>query len=239
MRVAASVSGTPLGMARFESVRDPMVTLSRPIGPADPGTRAQLTIERTGAGRLYYSARMHYAPTDDAAQEVNAGIDLRREYSVQRDGQWVLLTNPIEIRRGELVRVDLYVSLPTARNFVVVDDPVPGGLEPVNRDFANTSRVDAAAGDFQAAGGSWWFQFGDWKSYGVSRWSFYHQELRHDAVRFYSEYLPPGNYHLSYSAQAIAVGEFSVIPTHAEEMYDPDVFGKSLPGTLVVAEPRP
>jgi uncharacterized protein YfaS (alpha-2-macroglobulin family) len=239
MRVAASVSGTPLGMARFTSVRDPMVTLSRPIGPADPGTRAQLTIERTGAGRLYYSARMHYASTDDAAVEVNAGIDVRREYSVQRDGQWVLLANPVEIRRGELVRVDLYVSLPTARNFVVVDDPVPGGLEPVNRDFANASRVDAAAGDFQAAGGSWWFRFGDWQSYGVSRWSFYTQELRHDAVRFYSEYLPPGNYHLSYSAQAIAVGEFSVMPTHAEEMYDPDVFGKSLPGTLVVAEPRP
>jgi uncharacterized protein YfaS (alpha-2-macroglobulin family) len=239
MRVSATLSGAPLGTARFASVRDPLVTLSRPIGPNDPGKSAQLTIERLGAGRLYYSARMHYAPTDDAAIEVNAGIDVRREYSVQREGKWVLLTNPIEIRRGELVRVDLYVSLPTARNFVVVDDPVPGGLEPVNRDLANTSRVDAAAGEFQAAGGSWWFQFGDWKSYGVSRWSFYHQELRHDAVRFYSEYLPPGNYHLSYSAQAIAVGEFTVMPTQAEEMYDPDVYGKSLPGTLVVAEAPP
>ena len=129
--------------------------------------------------------------------EVNAGIDVHREYSVQRDGQWVLLANPMQIRRGELVRVDLYVSLPTARNFVVIDDPVPGGLEPVNRDLANASLVDAAAGDFQAAGGSWWFQFSDWQGYGVSRWSFYHQELRHDAARFYSEYLPPGNYHLS------------------------------------------
>ena len=26
------------------------------------------------------------------------------------------------------------------------------------------------------------------------------------------------------------------MPTHAEEMYDPDVYGKSLPGTLVVTE---
>jgi uncharacterized protein YfaS (alpha-2-macroglobulin family) len=236
MRIAANVGGTPLGTARFDSVRDPAVTLSRSIGPADPGTRAQLTIEREGAGRLYYSARMQYASMDDAAVEVNAGIDVHREYSVQRDGEWVLLANPMQIRRGELVRVDIYVSLPTARNFVVVDDPVPGGLEPVNRDLANASVVDAEAGKFQAAGGSWWFRFGDWQSYGVSRWSFYHQELRHDAVRFYSEYLPPGNYHLSYSAQAIAVGEFAVMPTHAEEMYDPDVYGKSLPGTLAVAE---
>jgi uncharacterized protein YfaS (alpha-2-macroglobulin family) len=236
MRVAASLNDAPLGTARFTSVRDPAVTLRRPIGVADPGTRAQLTIERTGAGRLYYSARLQYAPTDDVATLVNAGIDVRREYSVQRDGQWVLLATPMEIRRGELVRVDLFLSLPTARNFVVVDDPVPGGLEPVNRDLANASRVDAAAGDFRAAGGSWWFQYADWHSYGVSRWSFYHRELRHDAVRFYSEYLPPGNYHLSYAAQAIAAGEFTVMPTHAEEMYDPDVYGKSLPGTLVVTE---
>jgi uncharacterized protein YfaS (alpha-2-macroglobulin family) len=236
MRIAAVLGGEPLGMTRFEGVRDPAVTLRRPIVAADVGTRTQLTIERSGAGRLYYSARLQYAPTDEAAERVNAGIDVRREYSVQRGGQWLLLASPIEIRRGELVRVDLYVSLPTARNFVVIDDPVPGGLEPVNRDLANASLVDAAAGDFQAAGGSWWFQFSDWRGYGVSRWSFYHRELEHDAVRFYSEYLPPGNYHVSYSAQAIAAGEFAVMPTHAEEMYDPDVYGKSLPGTLVVTE---
>jgi hypothetical protein len=140
----------------------------------------------------------------------------------------------MHIRRGELVRVDLYMSLPTARNFVVVDDPVPGGLEPVNRDLATASLVDADAGGFQAAGGSMWFHYGDWQEYGVSRYSFYHQELRHDAARFYSDYLPPGNYHLSYSAQAIAEGEFAVMPTKALEMYDPDVYGLSLPGTLDV-----
>ncbi len=239
MSVAATLGIAPLGNAQFGSVRDPAVTLSKPIGPADPGTRTELTLDRTGPGRLYYSARMRYAPTDDAAVEVNAGIDVRREYSVQRGGEWVLLASPMQVRRGELVRVDLYVSLPTARHFVVIDDPVPGGLEPVNRDLANASLVDAAAGEYQAAGGSWWFRFGDWRSYGTSRWSFYHRELRHDAVRFYSEYLPPGNYHVSYSAQAIAVGEFTVMPTLAEEMYDPDVYGKSLPGTLTVAEAAP
>jgi uncharacterized protein YfaS (alpha-2-macroglobulin family) len=35
-------------------------------------------------------------------------------------------------------------------------------------------------------------------------------------------------------AQSIAPGEFSVLPTHAEEMYDPDVFGKSAPAWLRV-----
>jgi len=115
-----------------------------------------------------------------------------------------------------------------------VEDAVPGGLEPVNRDLATASTVDADMGAFKAAGGSWWFRYSDWSSYGLSRWSFYHQELRHNAARFYSEYLPAGNYHLSYMAQAIAPGEFVVMPVYAAEMYDPDVYGKGVPGSLTV-----
>jgi len=126
------------------------------------------------------------------------------------------------------------LSVPTAHNFVVVDDPVPGGLEPVNRDLATASIVDSKKGAFKASGGSWWFQYGDWHHFNVSRWSFYHKELRHDSARFYSDYLPAGNYHLSYTAQAIAEGKYTKMPVHAEEMYDPDVFGKGLPGVLQV-----
>ena len=45
----------------------------------------------------------------------------------------------MQIKTGELVKVDLYVSIPAPRYFVVVDDPVPGGLEPVNRELATSS----------------------------------------------------------------------------------------------------
>jgi uncharacterized protein YfaS (alpha-2-macroglobulin family) len=46
--------------------------------------------------------------------------------------------------------------------------------------------------------------------------------------------LPTGNYHLSYVAQAVAPGEFTVMPTHVEEMYEPEVFGNSVPAILKV-----
>src|SRR5690606_12464533 len=147
--IAATVSldGEPLGSARFDHPRDEPVVLSRPIGAEDPGSERRLGLEHEGSGRLYYTAPITYARGDDATTAINAGIDLRREYSVQRDGEWVLLGSPAELRRGDLVRVDLFVSLPAARHFVVVDDPVPGGLEPLNRDLANVSQVDAAHGD--------------------------------------------------------------------------------------------
>ena len=235
MTVTARLDKETMGEAKFKDVRDNPVELKRPIEKTDPGHKAKVTIEREGQGRLYYSVGLSYAPLKLNADSINAGIDIRREYSVERNGKWMLLQSPMEIKRGELVRVDLYVSLPAARNFVVVDDPVPGGLEPVNRDLATSSTVDADKAESDYAADSWWFHFREWSYYGMSRWSFYHQELRHHAVRFYSEYLAAGNYHLSYTAQAIAPGEFTVMPTHAEEMYDPDVFGKGSAAILNVS----
>jgi uncharacterized protein YfaS (alpha-2-macroglobulin family) len=213
-----------------------MAQLERPIKAGDAGRRSLVQIERVGQGRLYYATRLAYALPTAMDVAANAGIEVHREYSVERAGKWELLQPPVQIKRGELIRVDLYVSIPAARNFVVVDDPVPGGLEPVNRDLATASEVDAKKGDFNAAGGAFWFKYSDWIDFGTSFWSFYHQEIRHDSVRFYSEYLPAGNYHLSYTAQAIATGAFSVLAAEAQEMYDPDVYGKTEAINLQVGE---
>ncbi len=230
----ASLGDEPLGQAKFSSFRDPAVRLARPNTPTDAGHKRSVRIERQGEGRIYYATRLSFAPTDATAKAVNAGIEVHREYNVERQGEWVLLGSPAEIHRGELVRVDLYVSLPAARHFVVVDDPVPGGLEPVNRQLSTASTVDADKAEFQASGGSFWFRFRDWGEFGFEGYNFYHQELRHEAARFFSDYLPAGHYHLSYAAQAIAEGQFSASPTRAAEMYDPDVYGLSLPTVLSV-----
>ncbi|MDH3999020.1 MAG: hypothetical protein OET90_09315, partial [Desulfuromonadales bacterium] len=236
MLVTARLDDQPLGETRFESFTEPPVSLQRDIGEGDPGKKMTLELQREGSGRLYYAVRLATATASPRQDSVNSGIEVQREVSVKRNEQWQLLQNPMKIQRGELVRVDLFVSLPAARNFVVVDDPVPGGLEPVNRDLATASTVDADEAKGQYSGSSFWHSRNQWRAYGYSYWSFYHKELRHHSARFYSEYLPAGDYHLSYVAQAIAAGAFSVMPTKAEEMYDPDVYGLSQPAQLQVVE---
>ncbi|HRC25974.1 MAG TPA: alpha-2-macroglobulin family protein, partial [Alphaproteobacteria bacterium] len=239
MTVRAALASAPFGEASFRAFTDPPVSLIRPVGPDDPGRTAPLTLKREGQGRLYYAARLRTAPKTPDASPVNAGMDLRREVSRREGSNWTLLAEGAPVTRGQTLRVDLFLSVPTARNFVVVDDPVPSGLEPVNRDLATASGVDADEGAFEPAGGSFWFKYADWKEYGFSRWSFYHQELRHDAARFYADYLPPGNYHLSYVVQAVAEGTFAALPARAEEMYDPDIYARSGAGTLrVVSAPK-
>ena len=236
MRLSATVetqrnATQSVGSAEFSDLRDAPITMLNQELPIESGLKGTMTLSKEGTGRVYYKMRMSYAQKEDNAERVNAGIQVHREYSVQRENKWQLITSPMRLEKGELVRVDLFVSTPTARQFVVINDPVPGGLEPVNRDLATASSVDAR---YSPAPGSYWFGKTQWSAYGRYGWGFYHKELRHDSTRFYSDYLPLGDYHLSYTAQAIAGGEFSVLPVKVEEMYDPDVYGLGLPATLEV-----
>jgi uncharacterized protein YfaS (alpha-2-macroglobulin family) len=234
LTLRAYLDQVKLGETQVQTYKAPAVDFQHPIQPGDLGRNATLTLTREGQGRIYYALRLFYTPTELQTQPLNAGLEVFREYSVERGRGWVLLESPMHLRLGELVKVDLYISLPAARNFVVVDDPVPGGLEPVHRDLATTSKVDADKAIIPHAQASFWFRYSDWRAFGYTRWSFYHKELRHHAVRFYSEYLPAGRYHLSYVAQAIAPGEFAVLPLRAEEMYNPETYGQSAPATLRV-----
>jgi hypothetical protein len=234
MTVQVKLDQQALGQTRFDSPTSKPAGFDYPVPDSDRGRKAEVSVGKDGEGRLYYSTKLSYTPGELSENTVNAGIEIHREYSVEREGRWVLLQNPLEIKTGELVRVDLFVSLPAERYFVVVDDPVPGGLEPVNRDLATSSEVDAAKAESRFAADSFLNRYSDWREYGMSRWSFYHLELRHDSARFYSERLGEGHYYLSYTAQAVAPGEFSALPARAEEMYDPDVFGRSSPAVLKV-----
>ena len=226
MTITAKLDDAEFGKTSFSDVRDMPVTLERPITPEDEGKTRVLSLDRKGDGRMYYAARLRYAPKTEWENAVNSGMEISREYSVRRDGKWALLKSPLKVARGENVRVDLYLSLAAPRNYVVVNDPLPGGLETVNRDLKTASSVDNAEAQYDRAGGSMWFKYGDWTEYQFLFWSFYHRELRHDSARFYADWLGAGNYHLSYMTQAIADGEFAALPVRAEEMYDPDVYGR-------------
>jgi len=233
MNIHAKLEEVSLGKKSFTDFKDQPIALTRPLHADDEGKTKTLSIEREGDGRLYYAATLRYASKEGANQDINAGMEIHREYSMLQNNNWTLLKKDSVIKRGDTVRVDLYLSLPTERNYVVVNDPLPGGLETINRDLATSSSVDnvsPAANDSRSV----WFKFNDWIKYNDSFWSFYHKELRHDSARFYADWLPAGNYHLSYMTQAIADGTFAAPPVRAEEMYDPDIYGRANNTSIII-----
>jgi uncharacterized protein YfaS (alpha-2-macroglobulin family) len=247
MKILAHVDETLLGETSFKDINSPAVTFEAPIKKDDPGRTATLGLQKNGPGTIYYTATVSYVPQEKSPHAINAGMEIHKEVSIERNGKWVLLTDPLKILQGELVRVDIFISLPAAGNFVVVDDPLPGGLEAVNRDLATASMVDVGKkgvmtqndSDSQEENawppkGSRWNDGAFRDRYSVSQWYFYHRDMGHDGVRYYADRLPPGRYVLSYTAQAIARGSFAALPAQVLEMYDPDVFGKSVEKTLIV-----
>ena len=93
MTVTASMDGKPFGTTQFKDFRDPEATFERPIENADVGRSTTMELKREGTGRIYYAARLSYALRDGNGEDINAGIEVHREYSMQHDDKWDLLTN--------------------------------------------------------------------------------------------------------------------------------------------------
>ena len=76
--------------------------------------------------------------------------------------------------------------------------------------------------------------YGSWDA---GWWSpFDHRELRDDRVVFVATRLWKGSYSATYLARATTPGTFTRPPAHAEEMYNPAVFGESDGGVFTVVQ---
>jgi uncharacterized protein YfaS (alpha-2-macroglobulin family) len=130
---------------------------------------------------------------------------------------------------GDLVLVDLIVVTQDPREQVVIDDPLPAGLEAVQSKLATTARsldVTEAGGEGDGADAE---QSDDDARANARAYSFawYHREMHDDRVLTFVEHMPAGMYHYRYLARATTFGHFVVPPTRAECMYEPETFGRT------------
>jgi len=211
------------------------------------GTNGTIDIGRQGEGIAFYNVKVSYLSKADNDLNRFSGFEIHREYVVLR-GQETSIVNPGDsVERGDIIYVNLYLNNKSDRFFVMVDDTVPGGIEPVNfalgtesrfmhsQDFDDILPSSKFYEDFRLARRIW-------ADYTISNviWDlfdirgFRHRELGLQNVRYFAEELERGKYHLQWIGEVITPGEFTVIPTHVEEMYRPVMFGKSEPWTLIV-----
>lgn len=152
------------------------------------------------------------------------------------------------VAAGALVRVWVRVTVNTERRFVMVEDPLPAGLEAVDLSLRTTPLASGMSRPLSTPSAEDMFAepsdenpltqwgFGRWDS---GWWSpFDHQELRDDRVLWSATVLWPGRYTLSYLARASTPGTFVRPPAYAEEMYDRAVYGRSDGGVFTITPPR-
>jgi alpha-2-macroglobulin len=182
---------------------------------------------------VYYFMTMREVPKTRPVTPISRGIQVERWY--ERVDTKVPVTR---VNAGDLVRVRLRVTVPDDRQFLILDDPLPAGLEAVDLSLRTVRPpgmdLPEDIGQQRDDGFEGWY-YGTWDS-GV--WSaFDYKELRDDRVIYFATYLWKGTHTATYLARATTPGTFVLPPAHAEEMYNPGVNGRTAGGEFVVNAP--
>ena len=192
VQVEVDLDGRRLLEHRFKKQSDPPLVLEVMRDLLEAGQTQELRLKAAGAGRPLWTSRLSYAPAQAGKEPVNAGMGVSRFYRVvDHPGQ----ESP---RLGQEVECVLTLVVPDDRRYVLLHDPFPAGLEP----------VDAARG-------------------GSAPWPWRWRELRKSGLLLYAPVLEPGVYTYRYRLRAVAPGDFVLRSARAEEMYAPEVFGAS------------
>ncbi|HSF80912.1 MAG TPA: alpha-2-macroglobulin family protein [Anaerolineales bacterium] len=189
------------------------------------GGTQNLVINKEGPGRLYYRLGLRYAPTNLEQEPLDMGFVVQRIYEAVDDPEDVRQDeNGVwHIRAGARVRIRLTMVADNRRYHVALADPLPAGLEIVNPGLAVSGSIpqDPNSPDYRY--GWWWW--GPW---------YEHQNLRDERAEAFTPLLWDGVYQYTYIARATTPGRYIVPPAKAEEMYSPEVFGRSGSAVVIV-----
>src|SRR6185503_13463597 len=137
----------------------------------------------------------------------------RRSYEAVDDPSDVVKTAAgWTIRLGARVRVRLEASCTTQNSSVALVDPMPAGFEAINTRLATSERAP--------------------KSVSSGEWN--HVELRDERAEAFALDLEAGTHAFSYAVRATTPGTFIAAPAKAEDMYEPETFGRSTSETVTI-----
>jgi uncharacterized protein YfaS (alpha-2-macroglobulin family) len=215
----------PIASERFEGrsteARAKDVPMKDLLGRGAPGTSLPFEFRKEGTGTLHYAARLTYASADPKKDAMDQGFRIERSFAVvdEKSGETAAAEAGTRFPAGSLVRVALTLDLTKERRFVAVNDPLPAGFEPVESWFATTASKLAGEQRQEESGGDWmsWWQHG----------GFDRVERHDDRVLLFATRLSEGRHVFTYLVRATTAGTFETGPVRVEEMYEPEVFGRS------------
>jgi len=203
-----------------DSLDRPEVSLDVPGTALQPGENT-VTLQKVGAGRLYYSLELRQClaqpapapPTPTLARIWNAvfhpggtplppapsGYRIKRTYlrtTSRRNWLWedTVPTPDTRLNAGEGVLVRLIINATRPASRVIVEEPLPAGC-----------RVAEASGEGTADWSNWWD----------------YTDVRDDKIVFFISDLTPGQHEIDYHLQASTPGAYDVMPPQMGSVVDP------------------
>jgi len=203
---------------------------------------------------LYYDMALKYFLPAESLPPRDEGITIQRGlYALDDVREQNSLTS---VRVGDVIKGKLTITIPDQYSHVSVEDIIPAGFEIVNFNLKTEDQSllnSEAVGTLPKSSSDGWLSrvtnlFGGSQSaqvYGSRRYGGSygndtrtlrptHIESHDDRIFLYMEELSEGVYEYEYFLRALVPGQFQHLPARAEELFFPEVFGRTGGGLVEV-----
>lgn len=208
--VDVTVNGQAAGSHTFSAadIASPDPVVIRAAGRAGAN---EVRLVKRGGGALYWSAIAQYFDTRAPIERTGSRrLALVRRYfsltPVQKNGRLVYRESPFSgaTRTGDLLLVRLSAAGSTDWRYLMLEDPLPAGAEPVQQDEGyEMERPD------------------------VKRWYGSRREFHDDRAVFFQDRFDQGRYDYEYLLKVMTPGRFKALPAQISAMYVPEATASS------------
>ncbi len=232
-RWQVTLNGEELGSGQVDASNlDQPVTLRAAVAELLRDEANLLLLSRdSAAGQLYYTTYLRYFLDATAIPAADRGLVVSRSIQAAEGEQ---AGQPVATAKvGDVLSVTVTLVAPTPLHYLALSVPIPAGTEPIDVSLATTSQEFGGPSFGRAGPGEegpitpW-----DWWRY----WLPTHTDIRDEKVTLFADYLPSGTYEYTFLVRAGLPGEYRVLPAQGEEMYFPEVWGRSAGAVFTITE---
>ncbi|MEO0759390.1 MAG: Ig-like domain-containing protein [Cyanobacteria bacterium J06648_16] len=213
------LAGKQLAAQSFQGYQQPSLELSVPMAELPQG-ESDLVLGKTGEGELHYLTAYRYRLQGNPPGRLQ-GLRVTRTVrpANETDQLYEVGLSPVEenlmLDVGQVFDVELEIISDHPVHHVVITDPLPAGLEPVDTTFQTSTAY------FQPQQDSWEIGY---------------QRLGRDRILAYADHLDAGVYTLHYLVRSVTPGTFLWPGSEVQLEHAPEEFGRAATATLEVRE---
>jgi hypothetical protein len=219
MSVNVQLGTQKLGSVQLNSTENTNWNLTLSLKELPPG-KNNLLITPSGEGKLNYLVAFNYRLEGSQPGRFN-GVLVDRKVRLANDNQ--VLENqglstketPFKVLTGQVFDIGLELIVDHRVNHVMIEDPLPAGMEAIDSSFQISNQARQAQTD---------------------SWQIDYQTIYRDRIFAYAETLEPGVYQLHYLVRSVTPGEFLWPGAKAYLQYAPEEFGRTTSSILVVSQ---
>lgn len=180
-----------------------------PMNQFAVGGSTPIQFAKSGTGNLYYNIHLKYFLPFTTVAPLEQGIAVIREFT-DINGKRI---ESAFLSENSEVWERLIIVVPEERQYVVIEDPLPAGLESVNESLKNVRMLGAKAPTLSDSDNQQLY--------------FTRKEYHDDKTVLFARYLPAGVYEVAYRVRSTVPGVYHRPPAQAYQLYVPDVSGHS------------